>query len=1041
MSCHKSSLAELTPKIGSNSFSTTFNALIEISKLCRKDPSAVADFMELGGVPALLKLIERPKLSDISLSILANCCLNEDVRGQVLKNNGVRSIVRVFSCIEKESIRNRACRALANIAMTSQGGKEVYKCSAIPQIVDLVTSSQQQDSKHTALRAIRILANTPRYREDLIRHKASVAVAKLLLTGDIQKAALQTLASLTQMCSTECALQLMEGDGIKCFEDILSCTDVLTLESALSLLINLSVVGDVRPTLGAMGAVRALVQQLGDYKVSRPSYGSLFSALCRYSQESVNRIRFRESDGLSLLVRILKDEERKELWPCTICALLQFRYDEASLDRLWDLGVGSALLLHIGKYTEEHVQKDHNARDTTKEKSHIVVTAEIIPVDGGAVIDDSSAAKQDECTDIEDDSSSECEEEVKATTGKVFCIHSPSYQEIQNARALQNAETYSVDSGYKSYQCSPNSPDYGFQASPRRVGSPVSAEYASWSPCSSPRCESPILVASPEPFRCFSPVCSEDEDTVESVSQSRNELTAVATNAPSSQDDAAEVVPRKSEATVPHSKEEANAKTSCPSDAGVTEKAVQQSNNAEVATDCRGASTAGLRRRSRSYSSSLENDQLTKRRNKPESKGLPDSTSSPPCKQRCRRRSSETQFVIPKDPKDAFFDAVLRIISVYSYLEAPKFDMAACGLFAGLVRYVFSVPQPTQRAKQVLFRLASSVYSFESIISSGDLMKVVHAIADNDHAACERCQHSRDLGESVLARLASVAESGFGSGVIARTLLVEEKNQQQSCCLAIPYVVRERTILRQLLFDCSGIDHLLDILEENIEAPDAFGLAVDSLHRLCLTVCPEACPSSTQTPTAESHCHLKTFSADVRFRLDDGTMLEGNRTELSCNNSYFSGMLAGHFIEKGQEVVNFPKASSESLNVVLHVLHGCDLEQCPSTRESSFRDSVLVDIGVLRLCDLLLLPKLQKCIEARVKRNLSVKTAVDVYDCVQELGMCDLKMFVLRYVLTCEMDRHQRRSCLRRLLCRPHIGHVLKDLLELVRQDASIVCT
>ncbi|XP_064461130.1 armadillo repeat-containing protein 5-like [Ornithodoros turicata] len=1033
----RATLMDLITKISSSSFSTTFNALIEVSKICRKNPSAVALFTQLEGIAALIRLIEKPKFSDICLSILANCCLDESARFEVLKSDGLKSVVCVFSCIEKESIRNRACRALANVALTSKGAGEVNRCNAIPHIVEFISSSEQQDSKLTALRAVRILAGNPPCRDKLVRHNAPMSVVKLLPAPELQKAALQALASLSQACSTECALQLRECDGITSLGDILKTTDNSILESVFTILINLTVVGDLRPVLGGVGAVTALVQQLQDYKICRPSYGSLFSALCRYSQESVNRVRLRESGGLSLFINTLKNEQRKELWPCTICAVLQFSYDEVSLEHLWDLGFASTLLLHIQRYTEAHAKEHHDSKGEENTSAGTTVTTttdnnEITP-------DDDLAAVEDDFSDVEEHSVSACGGEVKATTQKVFNIHSPSYQEIQNAKILQGIETRSTDSGYNSYQCSPNTTDFGHPVSPRSAGSPVPSEYGLWSPCSSPRCESPVSVASPEPFRCFSPVCS-DSETAEDCQLQERAAEATETFVSSLATENVQV--QNSISLTTHSSvEHAEISTR---NAAISEAQQQTNDLSSEAWTTPSCTTEAVRRRFRSNSSDSSGAQKHRKDSGTRNfrRGSTDSSRSPPRKQRCQSRSSsDSRFVVPKDPQDAFFDAVIRVLCVYSYLESPKFDCAACGLFAALINYAFSVPDPMERAEQALLRLASNVHNFESIIAGGDLINVVREMQRLDDSSCKRCRRCRDLGQSILRRLSSLAESGFGSGVLARALLVEGKDQQQSCSLAVPYVVRQKPILRQLLFDCSGIDHLLDILEEKGKCVETFGLAVDSLHRLCLTLRPELSRPCNRGVSGKSYCHLKAFNCDVRFQLDDGAVLQGNRSELSCKNAFFRGMFLGQFIERGQELVSFPKASSESLAVVLHVLHGCDLEHCPSTMESNFGDCVLVDIGVLRLCDQLLLPNLQESIETRVKKNLTFRTAVKTYECACELDMSELKLFVLRYVMASEGQRDQRKLCFEELLHGGQAGRVLNDIVSLIKLETNMAWT
>ncbi|KAG0423011.1 hypothetical protein HPB47_001187 [Ixodes persulcatus] len=435
--------------------------------------------------------------------------------------------VRILSCIEKESIRNRACRGLANIALTSRGARELYRCEATQHIAELLTSAKLKDTRLTALRALRILANIPNCRDDLVKHKAPAAIAKLLLTEPLQKSALQALTTVTQSCSVECALQVKEADGFKFLEELLSASDTTLLEGAFVLLVNLSVVEDVRPDLGAVGAVTSLVAQLNDYTLSKPSYGALFSALCRYSQESVNRIRVRETGGLSLLVDVLASKDKKDMWQCTTCAILQFRYDEPSLEKLWDLNLASTVLDHLESYIEEHKQEEHTsgdcagqAKDTVQgDGSQDATSANIkdsvgetksapegkehkagnakkqesnrqddvsdtkgtvdTDVSVNAIVKedklqdcnqtwhtereedftDNSSTRKSEAIDFDEDDP-ELEANMGKMGSKVFCVHSPSYQEIQNENAAQHFEVNSTDSGYKSYQCSPNSPDY-----------------------------------------------------------------------------------------------------------------------------------------------------------------------------------------------------------------------------------------------------------------------------------------------------------------------------------------------------------------------------------------------------------------------------------------------------------------------------------------------------------------------------------------------------------------------------------------------------
>lgn len=1025
-------LSDLIAKVTSGSFSASFNALIEVSKHCRKDSTAVSEFCALGGISALLGLVEKPKYSDICLSILANCCLIDKAREEVIRRGGCRSIARILSCIEKESVRNRACRGLANIAMTSRGAKAIHGCKAVEHIVTFLTSPTSCESQVTALRAVRILANTPECRDDLVSCKAPAAAVKFLQTEALQKPAVQALASLTQSCSVECALQIKEADGFKILEELLQASDSGVLESAFAALVNLSVVGDVRPDLGAAQAISALIRQLSDYKLAKPSYGTLFSSLCRYSQESVNRIRIRESGGLPLLVQTLSDQSKKELWSCCVCAILHFRYDEPSLAVLWSLDLVPTLLVYIRDYTENH-KKDQHCADSTGETSSgledlssLAVSGEVNGIDDGSlemstgaegsiVKDDESASDsgknnthssrqivpkvsisdigdesmdqksetKSEVTDYDDVTEQALNEEVSSelsrhSTKNTFCIHSPSYREIERQNSGPDAGGYCPDLGYHS---NPVSPDQA-----RRPVSPVPATWSPrstdsglWSPCSTPRCDSPVSVSSPEPFRSFSPVCSESDSDSEQPIPSciKNMVESVCRDIPKKR----EFIKRKR--------------------------------------------------------SSLCEDQAVKASN--QARGTED--DSPPSRAKRRRRRTLSESVTPtyKDFQEMLLDGMFKILTVFTLLEMPEYKLGATGLFDGLMRYLYDVPSPLQRASQIMTKITSDLHSFEDIVCRGEVLKLMESIVACGLKGCKHCQQLQDLGRHWLSNLTRMAESGYGSGVLAHCLLTQGKEIQTCCCLSIPYIVRDKSILRQLLFDCSALDALLDLLEEGKDAMGkTFRQAVDSLVALCASISEKhslPTTSSRGASGANDACRLEAFTMDVQLQVEDGSRVTGNRHRLSEANDYFKMMLNGHFVEKDQEVVAFRSARGKPLNIVIHFLHGCNFQTCAFM---SSELSVNVQLDVLGLCDLMLLPNLQRETEIRVRQNLKLESVCDVYGRALELGMAGFRKAALWFVLMEKTDSERRCECLCELVSGKHGGQVLDDIASLVRQNLDI---
>lgn len=537
-------------------------------------------------------------------------------------------------------------------------------------------------------------------------------------------------------------------------------------------------------------------------------YASLFSALCRYSQESVNRIRVRECGGLCLLVEVLRDTERKDLWPCTVCAILQFRYDSGSLELLWDSELISVIMSHVQDYVQQHKQENHAAHSTENQDTNAhstgYQTGESIPeassADNGfsnngnvgtggggandknivnkddlkgstpvkAIQSDLSEArfverdhmttkihgeeeppifgsdgitKADENTrgNLSEDDFSDLDT-LEKVDNKVFCIHSPSYREIQEENTLDHSSrTFSVDSGYHSYHSSPNSPEDRLASSPQSsFGSPRSQDSGLWSPGSSTRCESPVSVASPEIFRCFSPVCSDnDEDNSSSINEGapvNEEKIFVPQTGSQSAHRTSQFIKRKK--------------------LEFRDGAVDQASKYDMLSGSASCSLAdGVKRRKRTPS-------------KPSSSFM-------------------------NNPGDALLDAQLRVLSVFSLLEGPKYEHVALPLFRGLLEYLRLVPQPLRRAIQVVLRVASNVHAFESLVCAQDVLLLVDSAQKQCHLeSCRRCTSFAKLARDVLSKLTSVAQSGFGSGVLAHCLLTGEKPIRRACCLTTPHLVR-----------------------------------------------------------------------------------------------------------------------------------------------------------------------------------------------------------------------------------------------------------
>ena len=84
---HVSELKHLIQKLVSDNVSTNKKSLAALAKLTKKTENAIK-FCRNGGLELLIGFIQRtnPKLTDMALSVLANCSLENECRQKVNRN-------------------------------------------------------------------------------------------------------------------------------------------------------------------------------------------------------------------------------------------------------------------------------------------------------------------------------------------------------------------------------------------------------------------------------------------------------------------------------------------------------------------------------------------------------------------------------------------------------------------------------------------------------------------------------------------------------------------------------------------------------------------------------------------------------------------------------------------------------------------------------------------------------------------------------------------------------------------------------------------
>ncbi|XP_076339015.1 uncharacterized protein LOC143240459 [Tachypleus tridentatus] len=1146
-------IQDLLRKLSSGSFKEVYNGLVHLRKNFLKQPDGVKKLLQNGGIKILLQFVEKPKFSDLALSILANSCLDDEVRQEVLCRDGVKSVALVFQCLASESIQNRACRALANIALSPQGCNAVHEKKVLPLVIKLLTSTKNPGCHQTALRTLRILGNTIDHRQEIISQEGVLLSADLLTSEnrDVVRASVKTLTSLTQQCSVECAQQMQEGQSLPALVEMSTSTEKTIQEDALIVLVNLAGQTAIRPELGNAGAIPVFIEQIKRSENERPGTTALVTALCYCCREAINRVRIRDEQGLKILLDILRDTQKKHLHSRIIISLLAFRYDEESLDALLNLDMLSVLVEHMQLFIDEN-RGEHRVKAkpdcSSKNKSSGLVLSKVKDgvknsnressrtklmetkhqpiietctncthsaeskkkqnslnnfVDINKLSDSVIKNNEPKCTEIQSEIKSSqtkgdefelcldsfmvvgeqrsssanslatdhfelvssmnilkaegeendfeaieygknlkeflnhdddgLDEEVASMTqslqkssssSRVFCIHSPSYQQVQNELVLDENQSlnyiysrdflspsstlsycyspdrYSVDSNLSPVMYSPQhsqssslsprttSPTFQYSDSTSVCFSPKDLDVL-YSPPSSPESQgSPdgsLDVSAP----CYSPVCEEYfSDNEEGKEKSKDGLSCAASS------ELCATVLQKTDSAVSLNKSRLSCK--------------------ETAAEMWKLSSKKRKRSQRSCSATISSST-----HKVEKRSRHDSAAGA-----SRQRSDQ------EDEKDNEYTVGGIILLIFSQLsQVEKFSpwlatSKAC--VQVLLNYLTSLSFPSPRAERILLRLTSNHHGFEKLVGFEVVIMLLEQLElKHDIQLCWSCQKLEMLQKKLFINLRMIAESDYGRGVLSHALLVGQLFEKIAYIIAIPHIVRRKSLLENLMIKCKGLDVLLDIIQ-NPDTPH-FPPSVRSLSVLCCNLGVDPLVDSQGSRSSFSYAKCKyaaeSSTSDVSFVLSDGTAVKANREILSRNSDYFSALLQGSFLESTKNTLFLPDVPSDALILVFHYLYNCD---CPALKKGSL--GTMLD--TLTLCDRFLLGDLQRQLAEAILQHLTPEETCDIYYHSKQHNCIPLKDAALKFAMVGKMAHVDRCCCLAELLKCP--DDVVPDIRSLI---------
>ncbi|XP_034241242.1 armadillo repeat-containing protein 5 [Thrips palmi] len=846
-------LPHILKQLESTSSSVAFRGLQEIRFKVLKAPNGAQLFKQYNGLKYLFRFVRKPneKILDLTLSILGNLCLEDDIKTKVAEENGfIAHILNLITHMQKDSIIGRACRLLGNLATNQIIAVTLHQKGAVPKLIESIKSKDTSPgTKHMAVRALRLLWEADSNRNKMLQDQVVHTVASLLSTpvDELLQAVLKALGKFTYKCSERCALQV-QGDG-KGFEELIaSLKQCSKSELPISVILNLCFVSEVRPLLGTAGVVEAVLSLASDTSGHKFSSDivSILSLLCR---ESVNRSKIRRNGGLDVLLDTLKCGSHPNVEARALNAMLHFIYDEVGLEILIKEGLVPVLVNKLVKVVD-----NHGSTHVNQNRKGGIST----PLTPHKRMRFSGSTEETPLYSYDNDPLGLKTRELASTSCRTDTNTLSGHWSPGSSRSVEF------------------SPDTTRMYSPPPLNISCSPTSSALSPASQSSPPSPLSDA-------YSPVCGYSSSEDEKPDDTDAEVTVECE------------VDSDCEVTSPHLKDK------------------------DDVDDIQDALSASLP------------SNVTSRH------GLVESWC-------------------------------LLLLSRVSHMDSLVEDMVSSNTLDALLQYYTLLDPPHPRAARILQRIARNHQYLVPLLRAGLVLKVNARLTGRIHDGCSRCLEFDGLGKSLLSQISVIAESGFGEGEIAHSLMRATRPVQTFLIISIPYIIRKRKLMH-LMMNCkvnekSALDLLFQLMTD--ECGDGLSSeAVNSISRLArqigaLSIKTLNLSNSQLCKRGANNCskNILKFSSDelsadvVVLELDNGTFVSVRKGEMCEESPMFAAMLTGSFYESGRERVAIKDVCKENLCSVLSLMRApAWCRCCLIDHDTSFA------FEVLKLADRFILPK------------------------------------------------------------------------------------
>ncbi|XP_047991718.1 armadillo repeat-containing protein 5 [Leguminivora glycinivorella] len=1022
----------------STSSSRVQDTLLKIRSKVITNDSGIQLFRDCGGLECLLPHLRKPneRILDLTLSILGNCCLEDESSLAVGKLNYYGPLVSILKTVCRDSIVGRACRVIGNLAQKTSNAENLHNHGVVTALITLIESRDKNTSYPTltmAVRAVRQLWMVPEKREEMLSLNAVRCIA-ILLTTECESAGvikstcnsskegdgfrksqeelicgiLKCLGYFTTQASALCAEQI-QGDG-RGYQCLVALTK--TYESvALKCLMNLCYLSSCRPLLGTAGLVECLVRIL--LKNSEVSYWQKTEcaarALAQLSGESVNRSRLRHCGGLPLLLAAAR------VSPDAMRALLQYVFDDTSFQILVSKGLISLLTDELTTFVAtmdfEHNNLENNESSEivteikTKDAEAPKVEAKLNTDDGKSLFmrrrGPLCSKNEDELkvvierdnmivgfVDAVDSDASEDSQSDEETPRRKYLKRARSRSPMTLKKKSQLIKMASKDWSAGVYW-EPKSPEWPSSSrsaiSPDRPQSPLSpySEAGLGQPGFPAGSQFPASKRARLDWSPESGVGTGEGSSMGSPywkdfqwsSGSESPNSPLSINEESSD---SEISGRYSP---------------------VLCEAEGETDGAAARAELDAAQVAhGLDELIMDDDESLDDAPAADNSGKPENS----KTSRIACVLvllfRVSHGACNSLGAIREEPVS---NHTLELLTGRECLNA-------------LLDYVEKCKRPLGRAARILARVLSNALCLMSILKHRLALRLhkMSVVSKHPPTKCQQCKQILRLSSKLLAQLTILAESSYGIGEISYQLLKGSSAMQQTLSITLPYIVRTEKPLKKYFIDCNALDVLFNIISDSKED---MKVCVTALSKLATNVHIKD-PKSLENRFNDQICvsydpilDNLALSDIVTFELDDESQVNANKIFLCQNSEVFSAMLMGCFKESAEKCVRLQNVTKPALEYLLTLLHlglnnpKCDVQVFP------LADKLETNLEVLLLADRFLFDKLKGLLSSAILQfQLTPETADKIYVWSLSEGMGFLCVESVAYLLTGKMCEAQR---------------------------------